>query len=155
DESICTICLLHSAGCVTLRALRYRNSFVWSTSFPVEETMTFRRNRHLLCAGASFGVALLMYLSTAAAADLVVDPSFELGTASGPENTGGWNFANGAALSATAANAHTGSHSVNLTNGGGGASANVPLAFETFNTGVTAGVKYTLSAFGITTGPLA
>jgi PEP-CTERM motif len=116
--------------------------------------MTFRRIRHILYSGASFGVAVLMYLSAASAANLVVDPSFELGTASGPENTGGWTFANGATLNAIAANAHTGSHSVNLTNGGGGAAANVPLAFETFNIGVTGGAKYTLTGFGITTGPL-
>ncbi len=117
--------------------------------------MTFRRIRHSLCLGASFSVAVLMYLSAASAANLVVDPSFELGTASGPENTGGWNFANGAALNAIAANAHTGSHSVNLTNGGGGAAANVPLAFETFNIGVTGGAQYTLTGFGMTTGPMA
>jgi hypothetical protein len=117
--------------------------------------MSFRRIRHMLCSGAAFGVAALMYVSSAAAANLVVDPSFELGTASGPENTGGWSFANGAALNTIAANAHTGSHSVNLTNGGGGAAANVPLAFETFNIGVTGGAKYTLTGFGMTTGPLA
>jgi hypothetical protein len=95
-----------------------------------------------------------LYISVASAANLVVDPSFELGTAGGPENTGGWSFANGAVLNALAANSHTGTHSVNLTNGGTGAAANVPLAFETFNIGVTGGAQYTLSAFGMTSGAL-
>jgi PEP-CTERM motif len=117
--------------------------------------MTFRQVQQSRCWGTSFGVAFLMFVSTASGANLVIDSSFELGTASGPENTGGWNFANGAAINTNAANAHTGSHSVNLTNGGGGVSANVPLAFETFNIGVTGGAKYTLSGFGMTTGPLA
>jgi hypothetical protein len=117
--------------------------------------MTLRAFRHRLFSGACLGLACVLCASAASAANLVVDPSFELGTAGGPENTGGWNFSNGAALNSIAANARTGSHSVNLTNGGGGASANVPLAFETFNIGVTGGAKYTLTGFGITTGPLA
>ena len=117
--------------------------------------MTFRQVRQNRCWGASCGVAFLMFVSTAAGANLVIDPSFELGTASGPQNTGGWNFANGAAINTNAANAHTGSRSVNLTNGGGGVSANVPLAFETFNIGVAGGAQYTLTGFGMTTGPLA
>ncbi|HZZ29338.1 MAG TPA: PEP-CTERM sorting domain-containing protein [Pirellulales bacterium] len=116
--------------------------------------MAFRQfRRALVCAGA-LGIVSFVFGRVVSAANLAVDPSFELGTASGPENTGGWNFANGAALNTTPADSHTGNNSLNVTNGGAGAASGVPLAFETFNIGVIAGAKFDLTGWGMTTGQL-
>jgi len=111
-------------------------------------------HRHAKLGSIASILACTMFAS-AASANLVVDPSFELGTAPGPENTGGWRIVNGASLNTNPLDSHTGNNSLNVTNGGGGAAAGVPLAFETTNIGVTGGAQYTLTAFGMTTGPMA
>jgi len=102
----------------------------------------------------SLAVACLAFSSTASA-NLVVDPSFELGTAPGPENTGGWNIVNGAALNTNPLDSHTGNNSLELDNGGTGDGSGVPLAFQTTNIGVTGGAEFVLTAYGMTTGPMA
>src|ERR1700690_2710876 len=98
-----------------------------------------------LCLVSACSCACLLVASIASAANLIVDPSFELGTASGPENTGGWSFFNGANVNTTAANANTGNNSVDMVIGG------VPGSFETFNIGVTGGAQFTLTGFGKST----
>jgi hypothetical protein len=74
----------------------------------------------------------------------VVDPSIELGTPAGPENTGGWSYFNGASQSNLVA--HTGNYSIELPNAPG----NVPGAFETYNIDVTGGAQFDLTAYGYT-----
>jgi hypothetical protein len=117
----------------------------------LEENM----NRRFVIASvlACFGLGS-SFVPIASATNLVADPSFELGTAAGPENTGGWTYFNGAAVNTLAADSHTGNNSVNLTDGGSGAGANVPGAFETTNIGVAGGAQYVLAGFGMTTGPM-
>jgi len=86
---------------------------------------------------------VIAYNATPCAANLLVDPGFELQTAPG---SGGWNLFNGAAFSS--AQARTGSFSmldatVN----------NVPGSFEQF--AASAGMKFQLTGYGMTTAPLA
>jgi len=103
--------------------------------------------------GGAFAVALSSFgLGQKAFANLVVDPSFELGTPAGPENTGGWNVVNGGVVSTTVA--RTGTHSLELDNGGTGNAAGVPLGFQTTNIGVTGGAEFVLTGFGMLTGPM-
>lgn len=107
--------------------------------------------RSALCIGA--GLACSMLASSAHATNLIVDPSFELGTPAGPVNTGGWSYFNGAGVSTLAA--HTGTHSVDVTDGGLGAAASVPGAFEVTNIGVIPGAQYILTGYGMLTAPMA
>jgi hypothetical protein len=101
-----------------------------------------KSTRVLLCSGA------VLVMASAASANLVVDPSFELGTPTGAPNVGGWGTFNSAAINTVAANSHTGNNSLRLPAGG------VPGGFQTINTGVVGGAKFVLTGFGMTPGPL-
>jgi hypothetical protein len=113
-----------------------------------------RLQKSRLAAPLSVAIACLAFGSYASA-NLVVDPSFELGTPSGPENTGGWDAVNGASINTNPLYAHTGNNSLEVDNGGAGINSGVPLAFQTTNIGVTGGAEFVLTAYGMTTGPMA
>src|SRR5258705_13337688 len=98
--------------------------------------------KRILGAGVCIATSIAFY-ATPCAANLLVDPGFELQTLPG---SGGWNLFNGAAFSNAQARSGTSSMLDATVN-------NVPGSYEQF--AASAGMKFQLTGYGLRTTPLA